>query len=219
MTVNKKYKSIKKHLKGKLIKQKPVSVLNYKEFVFGEKGIWTTAFNKALEDNCCIYIPKGKYYIDGSVIVSSNRRIIAHKDAEICTVLSSKVVSLRTDCVIDGSNRAIGKDEPKTENVFIEGGLWSTEQTERAKYGSVGAYDDDDSMVGVHACMLFSGIKNLWIKNVKFKHVSTFVVQVGRAENFLIEGLKFEECFADGVHLNGDIKNLGCPNIKALENF
>ena len=165
------------------------------------------AINKALEDNACIYIPKGKYFIDSSVIVPSNRRIIAHKDAEICTILSCKKVSLRTDCVIDGSYRVIGDDEPRTENVFIEGGLWSTEHNKRGIYGGNGAYDDEDSLHGVHAGMLFSGVRNLWIKNVKFKHVSTFAIQVGRTENFLIEGLKFDECFADGVHLNGDIKN------------
>lgn len=205
--VNKKYKELKRYLKTKLIKDKPVSILNYKDLLKGEKEIWTTAINKALEENACIYIPKGKYFIDSSIIVPSNRRIIAHKDAEICTILSCKKVSLRTDCVIDGSYRVIGDDEPRTENVFIEGGVWSTEQTRRAEYGAVGAYDDVDSLHGVHACMLFSGVRNLWIKNVKFKHVSTFAIQVGRVENFIVEKIKFIECYADGVHINGQVKD------------
>ena len=207
LTVKQKYKALKKYLKTKLIKDKPVSILDYQDLVTDENKIWTSAINKALEDNACIYIPKGKYFIDSSIIVPSNRRIIAHKDAEICTILSCKKVSLRTDCVIDGSYRVIGDDEPRTENVFIEGGLWSTEHNKRGIYGGNGAYDDEDSLHGVHAGMLFSGVRNLWVKNVKFKHVSTFAIQVGRTENFLIEGLKFDECFADGVHLNGDIKN------------
>ena len=37
MTVSKKYKTLKKYLKAKLIKQKPVSVLDYQELVVGEK--------------------------------------------------------------------------------------------------------------------------------------------------------------------------------------
>ena len=41
----------------------------------GELLIWTKALQTALDENDYVYIPKGKYYVDDSIILSSNKWI------------------------------------------------------------------------------------------------------------------------------------------------
>ena len=172
-----------------------------------EKAVWTDAFVKALEENDSIYIPKGKYFIDKTVVIPSNRKIVAHRKAVVSLTQGVKCSMFRNADVIDGSCRQISDEEPCSENIFIEGGFWTTQYNGRGEYGKVGAYDDYDSIHGVHALMLFSGVKNLWIKNAKFNKTASFAVQLGRVRNFVVSNIEFVECYADGVHINGDIKN------------
>ena len=192
---------------------KPKNIVEYSRFTkerkVGDeiKTIWTEAFRVALQENAHIYVPQGKYYLDDTVVIPSDRKITADKNAFVCITEEAKVVMFRNADVIDGSFHSVGMNAPYTENVCIEGGMWATEYASRAGYGVVGAFDVEDSMHGVHALMLFSGVKNLWIKNVTFYNTVTFALQIGRTENFLIEGVRLDTCHADGVHLNGEIKN------------
>lgn len=210
---------IKKTVKNAFTFGKKVDVTRYavytKKIVDGEheKIIWTNAFVAALKDNEHVYIPEGLYYIDETVVIPSNRKITAHKKAEIRLLGGVNVVMFRNEDVIDGSGRIISKDEPKSENISISGGLWSTEFKKRAVYGTNGVIDECDSMHGVYTTMLFSGVKNLSLKNMSFKNTAAFAVQIGRAENAIIENIAFDNCFADGVHINGDVKNIAVSNI------
>ena len=60
---------------------------------------------------------------------------------------------------------------------------------------------------------LFSGVQNLWLKNIRFKRAATFAVQLGRVKNFLVENITCDECFADGIHINGQVYNGMVTNI------
>ena len=198
----------------------PVSITEYADLsteIFDDgitKKVWTKALNFALEKNEHVYFPAGKYYLDDSIILSSNRKISAHADAIICITKETFLVAVRNDCVYDGSLTELDESLPRTKNVQIEGGVWTTEFEKRGVYGKHGVIDDNDSMHGVHAFMLLSGIENLWLKNVTFRKTATFAIQVGRVKNFLIEDLTFEDCFADGVHVNGQTENGVICNIK-----
>lgn len=58
-----------------------VSLTNYKS----NNGIWTEAFQQALNEHEIVIIPSSPepYYLDSSVLIPSNRRIIAEKGATI----------------------------------------------------------------------------------------------------------------------------------------
>lgn len=171
------------------------------------KEDWTAAFQKAIDENEETYIPKGKYYIGASLTVPSNRRIKASKKARIILLAGVKTLLLRNKSVIDGGYRAVDISEPHEENISIEGGYWAEENVRRLGYGKSGAFDEKHSLVGVSACMLFSGVKNLKLKNMRFGCTAGFAVQLGRCENIKIENIRFINCFADGVHINGFVKN------------
>lgn len=213
LTVRQHLKRIKKTLSDVMQKGELVDITNYKTYSIEreengyKKVIWTKAFEKALSENSAIYIPQGKYYLDSSLIVNSNTKIVADKRAEINLVKGTKVLMLRNKDVIDASYKSISHDIERTENISIEGGVWSEENTQRLGYGKTGAFDENDSLHGVSTMMLFSGVRNLSLRNMVFKNSAGFAVQVGRCQNFLIENVKFYNCFADGVHINGDTQN------------
>ena len=194
---------------------KPINLLAFSKDVekteLGE--VWTKVFRKALEYTRNLLIPKGKYYIDDTIIIPSNTKIRADKKAEICLVRDTKVVMFRNADVIDGSKRAVGHEEPISENITIKGGVWSTEYRKRAEYGKICAFDKEDSKHGVHALMLFSGVKNLHLSEMVFKDTPAFALQLGRIEDFIVEKIKFVSCYADGVHVNGFVKNGFIKNI------
>lgn len=186
---------------------------DYEKYVFvkqteqGETPIWTKAFQAAVDENDRIDIPKGRYCVDDSIILPSNKHIKAHKKAEIVLLKSCKKLMLRNADVIDGSYTAIPKSAPRTENIRIEGGIWSESQTTRLGYGKTGTFDEEDSLHGVTCTMLFSGVNNLILQNMTFTHSAGFSVQIGRCENFTVKNMHFINCYADGVHINGDVKN------------
>ncbi len=169
--------------------------------------IWSDAFSFALKNYEKIIIPEGRYYIDRSLVVSSTTQIIADEKAEIILVKGTKTLLLRNESVIDGSNEKIPPTAPVDLSISVCGGVWGEENEERLGYGASGCYDENDSFKGVSTCFLFSGVENLTLKNLVFRSTAGFAVQLGRVNGFSIENIRFEKCFADGLHINGGVKN------------
>ena len=91
---------------------------------------------------------------------------------------------------IDGSFTSIDKNAPRTENIRIEGGIWSESNRERLGYGKTGKFDDGDTLHGVTCTMLFSGVNKLVLQNMTFTHSAGFAVQIGRCENFTVKNIR-----------------------------
>ena len=54
----------------------------------------------------------------------------------------------------------ISKLKKRTNNIFIQGGIWGCEDERRYNYGKEGVFDEQDSLHGVFCLMLFSGVRN-----------------------------------------------------------
>lgn len=169
--------------------------------------IWSDAFNEAFKYCGEIYIPQGVYYINKPLIIKSNTAIIADEKAEIILIKGVNTLLLRNENVIDGSDVKIDDDAPVDRDIAICGGVWAEENVERLGYGASGCFDENDSFKGVSTCFLFSGVNNLTLKNIVFKSTAGFACQIGRISGFLIENIAFDNCFADGLHVNGGVKN------------
>ena len=181
--------------------------------VYKDGKIWTDVFNFALINYSKIKIPSGKYYIDKSLTIKSNTTIIADKNAEIILIKGTKTLLLKNESVIDGSDYKIDKTAKRDTNITITGGIWGEENTERLGYGISGCFDEENTMQGVSTCFLFSGVDNLILKDITFKSTAGFAVQLGRINNLKIENIQFIGCFADGIHINGDVKNGEIKNL------
>ena len=169
--------------------------------------IWSDAFNVALKTGGEIYIPQGVYYIDKPLILNSGTTIVADEKAEIILIKGVKTLLLRNKNVINGTDIKIADDAPVDRDITVCGGVWAEENTERLGYGLSGCFDENDSFKGVSTCFLFSGVNNLTLKNIIFRNTAGFACQIGRIDGFLIENIAFENCFADGLHVNGGVRN------------
>ena len=138
----------------------PLAVKTYKD-----GKIWSDAFLLALKNYDIIKIPEGRYYIDKSLVVSSDTQIIAAEKAEIILVKGTKALLLRNENVIDGSDEKIPSDAPADHNISVCGGVWGEENEERLGYGASGCYDENNSFQGVSTCFLFSGVENTFLKS------------------------------------------------------
>ena len=177
-------------------------------------GIWTSALQKALDEHEYILIPASDapYYIDAPVTIPSNRHIEAQNGAVIKLADGNDLLMLRNTETRNGTHAPIAPGS-ESFNISINGGKWEDHRTSRAGYGKSGKYDPERSFYGVSCLMLFNNIINLTVTNVTFRHTSGFAVQIGNIKNAVFENIRFEECFADGIHCNGNTENLMVTNL------
>lgn len=197
---------------------KSARLSDYKNLVKkdGEKEIWTEAFQKSLYENEIVYIQKKStpYYIDKTVIIPSNRHIEAEDGAIIKQSEGIEFLMLRNENTVDGTRLPV-KGAKKDCNISINGGHWEESYTFRKGYRQSGKFDNDEShYYGVSTCILFNNIDGLTLTNMSFCHTAGFSVQTGELTNGVFENIFFSECFADGIHINGNVKNILVRNIR-----
>ncbi len=176
--------------------------------------VWTKALQKALDEHEVVIIPPSDdvYFIDDSVIIPSNRRIVAY-GAVVRLVPECLVLMFRNKNTLDGTKKPINP-AVTDHNIAIEGGSFEESNTKRGGYGKNAMYDKERSFFGVSTLFLFNNIEGLILKNVNFAHTAGFSVQTGDITNAFFENITFTECYADGLHLNGNSKNILARNIK-----
>ena len=175
--------------------------------------VWTEALRAALRENEIVEIPTGRetYYIDDTVVIPSNRRIEAWR-AVLCLTPECRVLMFRNEHVKDGAKAPIDSSDCDC-NISISGGCFAESRTERAGYGASGRYSEREEFFGVSTCMLFNNIENLTLENVTFRNTAGFAVQIGDAKNCIFENVWFQNCFADGLHINGCSENIVARHI------
>lgn len=177
--------------------------------------VWTEALQTALNENEIVCIPAScePYYIDNSVLVPSNRRIEAEDDAVIKLMPNVRTLMLRNVHTENGTHAPIsGKN--RDCNIAICGGRWEESVTKRLGYGCTGMFDTERSYYGVSACMFFDNTDGLTLSNMTFVHCGGFAVQMGDVKNVRIDNITFTECFADGLHINGNTENIRISNVR-----
>ena len=179
-----------------------------------DKDIWTAALQKALYEHNTVIIPESNtpYIIDATVVIPSNRRIIAEDGAVIRLKQSVKTLMLRNSNTADGTHMPINTE--RNENISIEGGIWEDWCPYRMGYGRSGMYDEERSLYGVSTLMFLENIDGLTLKNMTFRHCGGFAVQIGDASSVVAEGIRFESCYADGLHINGNVENVYISDVK-----
>ena len=186
-----------------------VSLLAYRSRARGpeEALLWTDALQAALDEHQIVRIPAGLYLLDGSVTIPSNRRIEAEEGAVIRLTRDTRVLMLRSRNTQDGTRHPIDPSR-RDVNISIDGGCWEESNTGRAGYGKTGLYDPERSFFGVSTCLFFNNVDHLSLTNMTFRHTAGFAVQAGDASHVWFEHIVFEECYADGLHLNGNLQNV-----------
>lgn len=179
-----------------------------------ECELWGDALQAAVNEHEVVVIPAREkpYYIEKQVVIPSDRRIEA-KGAVIRQTEECCVLMLRNSSTADGTHRPIDGIN-KDSNISIDGGTWEESRTKRMGYGSSGKYDEERSFFGVSTLFFFNNMENLTVTNAVFAHTAGFAVQAGDIKNAVFEHIRFESCYADGLHINGNTENLICRDIK-----
>lgn len=198
-----------------------ISIESYRHLVReGKNGedtveIWTDAFNAALRDHQTVAIPGGDipYYIDGTIIVPSNRCIVCEEDTVIRQTIGTEIILMRNENAADGSNMPVVRGNEDV-NISILGGHWEESYTSRLGYRKSGKYDNTETFMGVSTLMFFSNVKGLTVRDVTFANTAGFSLQAGDAEDMWFERIRFLNCFADGLHINGNTENILIRDVK-----
>ncbi len=198
------------------LKENAVKLTDFAELVKkdGDIEIWTKAFRAALEKATCLVVPAREqpYFIDAPVRIPSHRLILA-EGATVQLIKDCKTLMFRNVHTQDGTHAPIPGTDADCEIAFI-GGRYGESNTERLGYGKSGMYDENRSFYGVSTLFFFNNMEGLMIKDVTFFHTAGFSVQTGDIADAVFENILFDGCFADGLHLNGNSKNLLVRNIE-----
>ncbi|MCQ2431154.1 MAG: hypothetical protein MJ175_00980 [Clostridia bacterium] len=191
-----------------------VLLTDYHEHV--KDNIWTEAFQKALNEHHTVVIP-GKetpYFLDNTVIVPSDRRIEA-EDAVITLSEGCRVLMLRNAHTMDGTHAPIPASAERDRNIAVIGGRWEMSIDHRSGYGRDCRYaPEGDTFHGVSTLFFFNNMDGLLIEDVTFAHTAGFSVQTGDIRDAAFTHIRFDTCYADGLHLNGNSENLLCEDIR-----
>ena len=176
--------------------------------------IWTRALQAALLAHEIVVIDPSDeiYYIDGTVVIPSDRHIEA-MGATIQLTPGCDVLMLRNEHAKDGTFAPFDTSD-HDKNISIHGGRWEESRTKRAGYGVSGRYAPQEEgeirrpFYGVSTCMFFNNMEGLTLRDMTFAHTAGFAVQIGDLRNGIFENIGFESCYADGLHINGRTENV-----------
>ena len=193
------------------------SLLDYASLVRTVNGIeiWTEALRRAVSEHEIIVIPPRDepYYIDGTVVLPSDRRIEA-SGSTLKLTPDCDVLMFITASAADGTHAPIDRNlNPPVHNISIHGGKFEESRTRRGGYGTSGKNDHERSMHGISTLFYLGNAENIMMTDVTIAHTAGFAVQTGNVIGAFFENIRFEHCYADGLHINGNTENLLCRNI------
>ena len=174
--------------------------------------VWTRALQTALDEHEIVIIPASQhiYWLDGTIIVPSNRRIEA-SGATIRLVPEFPYIMMCNKHIHDGTRAPIDTSD-RDMNISIHGGNWEESYTVRGKRRLNAEHKKN--FKGVQTCMLFNNLDHLTITDVTFAHATSFCVQIGDLTDGVFENFNFISCYADGLHVNGNCENLYVKNFR-----
>ena len=170
-------------------------------------GIWTRALQAALDEHETVTVPPSDapYMLDGSVLIPSDRTIVAY-GATFALVPGTDVLMMRNAHPVDGT-RIQPKDTVRDKNITILGAAFDERQDRRKGYGASGRFGGD-GFSGVTCCLFLCNVNGLTVRDVTFIRCAGFAIQVGELENAVFRNVRFIDCFADGIHVCGNVENL-----------
>ena len=182
-------------------------------------NVWTKALQQAINEHEVVVIPAAPtpYWIDATVTIPSHRRIEA-AGATVALLPGVRVLMLRNEHAPDGTLMPIGPDVRRDEDIAIVGGHWEDWTRTRMGYGKTGRFDPDVREIGRHwgvsTLFYFGNCDRVTVRDVVFAHAGAFAVQSGNGDAHVYENIRFNDCYADGLHLNGNLSRVLVRNVR-----
>lgn len=198
---------------------KRASLADYRTRVFqvGGTNVWTRALQAAVDENEIVVIPAAPepYVVDGVVRIPSDRRIEAN-GATVALLPGVRTLMLRNANCQDGTLKpSAGR---RDDNIAIVGGRWEDWTRRRAGYGATGRFDMSErkhgNWFGVSTLFYFGNCDHVTVEGVTFAHTGAFAVQAGNGDAHGYRNVVFDACYADGLHLNGNLTRVHAENVR-----
>lgn len=184
----------------------------------GGTNVWTAALQSALDSHEVVVIPPADapYYIDAPVVVPSRRRIEA-AGATIALLPGTCTVLLRNRAAADGTLRPVAPGT-RDSDIAVVGGRWEDWMRKRAGYGRTGRFNlgvrERGNFYGVSTLFYFGNCDRFSVRDATFAHASGFAVQCGDGDGRLFENITFDDCYADGLHMNGNLSRVHVKGVR-----
>jgi len=158
------------------------------------KTDFSDCIEAALKEYGHVFLPEGEYIITRPVVMLSNTKITADKNAHIKAADNSLIYPACYGMVIN-ENYILGN-----ENIEIDGGIWDGNNPNNVRPSwSTGP------CTGI--MFNFMGVNGLTLKNIVSKNSESYHFRLGRVTNFLIENIEMSDellTFSqDGIHVGG----------------
>ena len=197
-----------------------VSLCDYASLARRQNGatVWTEAMQRAVDEHEIVVLPPSDepYIVDGTIVLPSNRRIEA-TGATVRMADGMKTLLFRNANAADGTFAPVPPNSRDT-NIAIVGGTWEDCCTGRAGYGRSGMFNllprRLGNFFGVSTMMFFGNCDHVSVVGATFRHAGAFAVQACDGDAFRFEDISFDRCFADGLHLNGNLSRVLARHIR-----
>ncbi|MDD7772926.1 MAG: hypothetical protein PT954_00665 [Eubacteriales bacterium] len=181
---------------------------------------WSDALEAALREHDHILIPASAepYFFHRTVVIPSCRYLECAPDATLALTYPAETVLFRNAHIVDGTHIPEDAQEiPRDHDIYLTGGRFVDPHLSRAGYGSSGMLDPADYAAhfhGVSTMLFFNHTDRLYISGTTFVHCAAFAVQCGDIVDAAFCAISFEDCFADGLHIGGNCRNLCIRDIR-----
>jgi len=169
--------------------------------------IWSDVIEAALRESDHLRLPKRAqpYYLDRPIVLKSGQSLVADPEAEIRLKPGVNTCMVRNEHIVGGQNGPLPAGLNPDEKIVIEGGIWTTLATSRRESnGNVrGRSSRQSDVSGCHGVILLSNVRGVVVQRITIRQSRAFGVHLSNCEEFLVDGIRFEDHGRDGVHVNG----------------
>jgi len=160
--------------------------------------------------NVELYLPEGRYNLDGGLLLYDNTRIFA--DPEALIRWQNGFASRWNDFLLSNADMKNGN-----QNIEIRGGIWDANGAGNPRC----AQEDYDGYGGVG--IAFKRVKNLTMENLILANADSFFVRLCHIDFFRFVRIKFFNALPkmnqDGIHINGFCRNGVIRELEAISPF
>lgn len=181
--------------------------------------VWTRAIQAALDSKGAVFIPKGVYYIDEPIVLSSHQTLVAARDAELRMVPKVNMCMVRNASVVGMDKNTLAVPADGYDNdIYIEGGVWTTlKTTRRTTNGNVSGVPRRKNPVhGCYGAIVLNHVKGIQVRDITVKECNMHALQLSDVMDFLIDGVDFIDQGRDGVHVHGGCERGVIRNIRGV---
>lgn len=173
-----------------------------------EVRVWDAAFSRALNDSDEVYVPDlgEPYYISQTIVLKSGKSLRLDPKAEIRAMPGMRTTLLRNATPLPGNQLPEPQSIPPDHNIRVSGGIWNASCDENPK--SLCCYDLEDSITGMSGALEFTNVRDLTVSDLEIRNAVNFCIQMSNAQKVEISGITFRDSKADGLHMNGPLKNI-----------